>query len=261
LVAATGFARVSNAFAVGDLVSYAIRDGNNWEHGIGTVGASNTLARSYVQSTLVSGTYTLEAASAISLSGSAEVFVSEHSGPWASAGGSHLTGVDIYLFSHGCTTGNSADRSTGANEIQYASLHVARPFVVYGLQLNVRNVTGADLRVGLFGSTPTGRPGARLEDGAAGVASSTGSKEYTLGTSRLLMPGRYWTAMNISATTTLRGMNANNMIAAEMESPNASMSPVLTESYTYGAMPATANAIANYGALFPCMVYVRGRNL
>lgn len=73
LVAVTGFARFSAAFSNGTLVPYAIKDGDNWEWGVGTVGASNTLARTTVQSKLVSGTFTQGGTTAITLSGSAEV--------------------------------------------------------------------------------------------------------------------------------------------------------------------------------------------
>jgi hypothetical protein len=54
----TGWMRVSDRFSVGDTPFCSIRDGNNWEIGKCTVGASNTLARSYVLETLVDGVVT-----------------------------------------------------------------------------------------------------------------------------------------------------------------------------------------------------------
>jgi hypothetical protein len=74
LSAVTGFERFSDAFSVGDLVYYEIRDGNNREAGIGTLGASNTLARTTVLETLVAGTRST-AGTALTLSGgTAEVY-------------------------------------------------------------------------------------------------------------------------------------------------------------------------------------------
>lgn len=81
LAAITGFARFSDGFANGAPASYAIKDGNNWEWGIGTVGAANTLARTTITATLVAGTYNATTATAITLaSAAAEVFCTEHTG-------------------------------------------------------------------------------------------------------------------------------------------------------------------------------------
>jgi hypothetical protein len=69
-----GFARFADRFAVGDVVPYAIEDGSNWEVGLGTVGASNTLARSVVLETMVAGVFSSSSPTAITLaSGAASV--------------------------------------------------------------------------------------------------------------------------------------------------------------------------------------------
>lgn len=65
----TGAVRFSQVFSVGDKVYYTIQDGNNREVGIGTVGASNTLQRTTVLETLVSGTWSGGSPAAITLSG------------------------------------------------------------------------------------------------------------------------------------------------------------------------------------------------
>ena len=86
----TGFTRFSGAFTNSTLVPYSIQDGNNWEWGIGTVGASNTLARSTITATLVSGTYTSTGATAITLSGSGSIVsCTQHTGSLSS-----ITNVD-----------------------------------------------------------------------------------------------------------------------------------------------------------------------
>jgi hypothetical protein len=73
LAAMPGFSRFADRFANGDLVHYVIEDGANWEVGIGTVGASNTLARTTVQETFTSGVLVPSGATAITLSGSGAI--------------------------------------------------------------------------------------------------------------------------------------------------------------------------------------------
>lgn len=79
LSAMTGWALFSAAYADGQVVPYAIENGDNKEVGLGTVGASNTLARTTVLATLVSGTYDDTSPVAISLTGNSTV----SSGPLA----------------------------------------------------------------------------------------------------------------------------------------------------------------------------------
>lgn len=79
LTAMTGWARFADAYAVSDVVPYAIENGDNKEVGLGTVGAGNTLARTTVLATLVAGVYDDTSPVAITLSGNSTV----HSGPLA----------------------------------------------------------------------------------------------------------------------------------------------------------------------------------
>jgi len=83
LSAVIGFTRFANAFANGLSASYVICSGNNWEWGIGTVGAGNTLARTVITATLVAGTYTASGATAITLSGTSNVISVGHTGTHA----------------------------------------------------------------------------------------------------------------------------------------------------------------------------------
>lgn len=72
--ALSGHVRFSDAFNVGDSVTYVIEDGDNYEIGTGTLQAADTLARTQVMETLVGGAYTGEGAAAINLSGNARIF-------------------------------------------------------------------------------------------------------------------------------------------------------------------------------------------
>lgn len=79
LTALTGWARFADAYTVGQVVPYAIENGTNKEVGLGTVGASNTLARTTVLATLVGGVYDDTSPTAITLAGESTIF----SGPLA----------------------------------------------------------------------------------------------------------------------------------------------------------------------------------
>lgn len=97
LAATPGFARFSQAFAANDTVSYAIRDGNNWEWGIGVVGTGNTLARTTITATFVSNVYTNIAATAINLSGNAEVFCGLHTGSISAGPADPFTPLFLFM--------------------------------------------------------------------------------------------------------------------------------------------------------------------
>ena len=81
LAAVTGFARYSAVFAVNDRAAYCIKDGDNREWGVGTIGATNTLARTFVLGTLVAGVYTASldgTLTPITLASTADVFCDLH---------------------------------------------------------------------------------------------------------------------------------------------------------------------------------------
>jgi hypothetical protein len=86
LSAVSGSVRFSDAHAVNDLVPYGIMSGGDWEWGIGTVGAGNTLARTTVQATFVAGVYDTTSPTAISLSGTSTVIVTPHANAVQPAG-------------------------------------------------------------------------------------------------------------------------------------------------------------------------------
>lgn len=68
----TGWVRFSDRFSVNDRVYYSIRSGDNWEVGFGTLGSSNTLARTSIIGSYVAGVWT-SGGSPISLAGTSTV--------------------------------------------------------------------------------------------------------------------------------------------------------------------------------------------
>jgi hypothetical protein len=97
----TGWAAFADAYANGDVVPYAIENGDNKEVGLGTVGASSTLARTTVLATLVGGVYDDTSPVAITLAGNSTVF----SGPLA----------ELFTASEIAGLGTAALKNTGTS--------------------------------------------------------------------------------------------------------------------------------------------------
>lgn len=114
LTAMTGWARFADAYAVSDVVPYAIENGDNKEVGLGTVGASNTLARTTVLATLVAGVYDDTSPVAITLSGSSTV----SSGPLA----------ELFTASEISGLGTAATVNTGTSGATIPLLNAANTF-------------------------------------------------------------------------------------------------------------------------------------
>lgn len=206
LAAASGFARFSAVFGVGVQASYCIADANgNREWGMGTVSAGNTLARSKVMATLVSGTYTTNGATAITLSGTAEVFVDMHSGIWASVPGATRT-AQQYLVSHGCMGAIAQDSAMAANELRGMLCVIARPYLVDAFFVDVRTAGGTAMDVTVYQGSDDG-PGARMIDVQTFDTSTTGGKTAVLSTPVVLMPGTYYVAALSDGTPTCRGFS------------------------------------------------------
>lgn len=265
LSAVTGSVRVSDVFGVGRIVSYAIKNGNNFEWGQGTVGASNTLARTYIMSTYVSGVYTTNGATAITLSGTSDVYISEHSGNWVGAGSAQKTGSDVYLFGHGVSAGNYATRAlSSTTELNYTTFPILRPFLVKALGISVTTAgtasTGA--RLGLYASDTTGVPAKLLVDAGAVAIDTTGYKEATV-TNFVLMPGQYWTAIIPESSVTVRGPAFTQMpgVAVGNTAATAVFAGLRSTGQTYGALSDPAPASSDQTNSTSALVFVKGQNI
>lgn len=201
LSAVTGSVRFAQAFSEGALVSYAIKDGNNWEWGLGNVGASNTLARSNITATLSAGTYTADGtATALSLSGSAEVICCESAHtPWQSGQMLHdiRNGADngnrIYLGVLSVSSFSTAGLSSGRA--------VALPFVldrttkIVSLSCEVTTALAGDtVDVAIRAKSPDNDyPGAIIWSAVGDSAFATDAIGVLTKTIDLILPpGLYW---------------------------------------------------------------------
>lgn len=197
LSSVSGFPRFSQAFAVGDLVEYSILNsaGEPLECGIGTVGASNTLARTYPLVTFSGGTYDNTTPSALSLSaGTYTVICTGSPGagfPFIQSmySGAAYKAVDSFHIS----LNNSLTCPMVANRLYVVPfLHIAnRPMA--GLQCRVSVNAGASGTLGLYRCGSNGLPGALLQSGTISTASA--GAVVGISFSAYYPPGWYYTAL------------------------------------------------------------------
>lgn len=209
LAAVTGYPRFANAFAVGELAAYAIKNGNNWEWGVGTVSATNTLARSFITATLVSGTYTASGATAIALSGSSDVYCADHLG---SARSAQITNKSAYFVPGSNTTRSLIGSATTANRQSYSPFVLPRDMLIDTLGCNVTAASaGSTVSVGIYLNTRVSgndQPGALLVSVSALDSATTGFKSGTV--SQLLRGNTiYWASDIASAGISLLKLNAS----------------------------------------------------
>lgn len=207
--------RVSQAFGVGDPVSYMIKSGNgDLEWGVGTAGAGNTLSRDAILATLEGSTFTRNG-SALSLTGTSELIVTEHSASPALAEPSVRTPVaGVYISPLlaagvvGSTIGLTADRL-------YAIPFVAPAYCdLTGLGLVVTTLAAGTAYIGVAESVRSGgtyKPGRLLGQGSVNVG-STGIKTDTASYAPKLLAGHlYWMLMTCSSAATIRALASANL--------------------------------------------------
>jgi hypothetical protein len=160
LSSVTGRPRFDN-FTTNLLVPYAMKDGNNREWGIGTVGASNTLARTVVLATLVSGTYDDTSATAITLSGGT---VDVWCAPLGEMLPQGMVGVATNssrkaLYSSHQTLYPNTTLSLTADRLYIIPFKLDQSAEINGFLLDMNtNAASSKMRIGLYAIDATGQP-------------------------------------------------------------------------------------------------------
>jgi len=224
LTSASGFARFSAAFPVGAITSYAIKTASgDWEWGLGTVAASNTLARTAVTATLVSGTYTSVGATALSLSGTSEVFCVEQAQSVAPTMPAVASDAGLRLVLPEGLHPSTNTRTLTANVPRASCLlwNCSATITHLACEVDTANGTGSDrIQMGVYACNPNGSIGALLMRSADVLPNSTGVKQGAIdGGSRRLPPGWYWWAVASSAGPALRAYNGGGASNATMSTP------------------------------------------
>jgi len=199
---ADGRIAFDTAFNDGDLVRYSIEDGNNREIGVGIYNSSGTtITRADVRETLVSGTYNNIAPTAISLSGSATVVISDDAGAF----------LPNVAFRAGLNNGGKRRDAFGPGKVNTPGASIAdtlymMPFFV-PVQMEIESLGiysvvtagggGAVARLGIYKQYTNGYPGDLICEGNGTIdVSTTGyNKSISLASNVVLKPGMYYIAI------------------------------------------------------------------
>ena len=231
LSSVTGRPRFSDA-GIGALVPYAIKDGNNWEWGFGTVAASNTLERSQVTATYVSGTYDNTSPSAITLSGSsADVYLAPIADSF-SAGMPIVSGVygrKAVLSSH-WSTYPSGTLAVTADRLYIIPLKVDSSYDINGfyIDMNTAGAASTKARIGLYRIKSDGQPGSLIVETADIDTSVTATVLSPSVTQTRIQPGWYYLGFVNSGTPTYQAYPSSvyGMSPLGIDGSNSSMLPI-----------------------------------
>lgn len=219
LSAVTGFPRFSQVLSVGTFVDYAIQDGNNWEWGVGKLGASNTLERTLITAKFDGGTYSKNPATGLSLSGSATVFCTIH----AETSGIGMGGGSLNRTRQSVLSAHMVKTSANQNNSGYTPGLANRvtwfPFVwpagvdrySNGVRLSIFTASGTKMRVAIV------EPGApitatRILAQTGDIATNTTGDKSASFAAPVPMPlARYYLAVICDGTPTMLAAHAGLM--------------------------------------------------
>ncbi|MEJ1385839.1 MAG: hypothetical protein RPV21_15930 [Candidatus Sedimenticola sp. (ex Thyasira tokunagai)] len=212
--AIAGYIALSDAFSDGDTVSYAVKDGNNRETGIGTYSAG-VLTRTTVLETLVGGVFDNSAPAAIALSGSATVTVGMtsqsinglHTASWVKAAGAIFNTPANYPS----YDAKAVEATVNRMRVYPALLLSAVTITKLAFKVETAAADTTHLRMGIYQISADGSPGKLIHDfgDLSSYAAATGLKLITLGTPLTLSPGGYWFG-SVSDSATL-GISSPNI--------------------------------------------------
>jgi hypothetical protein len=212
LNAVSNFVRVSDAFGVGDLVSYCLISGNgDKEWGIGVLGVGNTLMRNYIDSTLVGTSFIRSGASPINLTGTSTLIVTEHGdAPAISRPTLSVPFMSQYLSPFLATNNAGSTIAMVANRL-YAMPFITPAYTddLTGLAVVVTTLAAGTAYVGIAESARSAggyRPGrllgqAQIDTSTSGIKSDTVNYVPRLRTGHL-----YWALITCTGSPTIRGI-------------------------------------------------------
>lgn len=268
LSSVTGYARFST-LPTGTIVSYAIKTASDdWEWGLGTIAASNTLERSQVNSTLVSGTYTSTGASALSLSGTSEVICTAAAESFigsaknvnqnASLNTQKLITSQHILTNNASSTGFSAV----ADQLYLVPFWLVASATIDALAVRVGTGAAAkSVRMGIYDIDQNGHPATLLAE--TGVLSAATSSTDVIGTFSgiRINAGWYFVALVSDGTPALGRLSAGGHLPGFLGvDPTNMLVDVIgiRVSHTFGALPNPAPTTAltrlNAGAALPAIM-------
>jgi len=262
LAAVTGFPRFASVFSVGELVMYSILDGSGHpiETGIGTVGASNTLARSRVTATYSSGTYNDVNPTAVSLTGTSTVICTGIPSGFATT----MPGINAtqtysgsaaqrVLMDSRLNFGSTGNVTLSANALYMVPFYLATECVATGIAARiVSGVAGKSMRAGLYRLDANASPALLVDEtGSISVATSGVNWSGSFAANHKLAPGWYCIAV-VSDGAPAIGSVASHILVSPVGilSTNSVLTPSSYNygSHAYGALPATPPTAVTAGS-------------
>lgn len=190
LSAVTGRPRFADVAVTNTLVPYAIKDGNNWEWGLGKVSASNTLARTVITATYVSGVYDNTSPTAITLSGSAaDVYLSPNSGSLQPSFRRMATNSSRKgFYSPHVSSPPSGTLALTADRLYLFPVKIDDDFQLSGafIDMNTSGAASTKMRIGIYRMDENGQP--------AEVLAETGDIDTSVAAAVL---SGTWTALSL----------------------------------------------------------------
>jgi hypothetical protein len=177
------------------------------EAGIGTIGASDTFARTRVTATFDGTTYNNRTPSALSLpSGTHKIYITEIAESVFTPMPSPLTGPTNVNVASANFVGTQSNTGTAATQRPTAwpfLLNTSGVLTAMGITVGATGA-GSSVLLGLYDVKSNGNPGRRIAMTTAAIDTSTGGgtlKTQSVDNNVRLTPGWYWAALVVTGGT------------------------------------------------------------
>jgi len=250
LAAVTGFPQFTDQFSTTEYFYYAIlndSDGTPIESGIGHLSSSTVLVRDKVLATYVSGTYSDNDPSAVSLAAGTKRVICAMEQGGAQPVAPNINSVTSYrlLYPTGWIVGGSAPSAAViADIVYYVPILIACPRTLDAIQFRVSSVgAGSSVIVGIYNSTLDGKPNSRIDQSASIATHTAAGVKVGALTKRRYKPGLYFLALSATGgTPTLNQGSASGQVNHIFGGDINMLASIVAfyESTTAGALPATA---------------------
>lgn len=234
--------------ATNDTFFYTIRhqSANEWETGVGTYSATNTVARTYVMESSNSN-------AAVSFSAGAKDVVLGRPGPefplspMMPVAPFIASGAYVGVFAH-----YSANAALSANTL-YAGRFAWNEYLTF-TRIGINVTTGAtgSVRLGIYKDNANQNgPGVLVLDAGTASVSTTGAKEITV--SKALEPNVYWLVAVSDTTPTVTIASVLTGFTGLVTNGDG-VGFSLSRSFTYGALPANESTSSYTASTTGCPV-------
>ena len=150
-----------------------------------------------------------------------------------------VSGTPVYMIPSVPLTSTST-QSRAVNTVSYGAFYVRTSITIDQLALEVTTqaTAGNTARMAIYNASTTWHPTSLVVDGGTVAIDSTGVKAASISTT--LPPGRYFMALNQSATVTYRSWRSSALWLGLPITLGAAFNQYPFATQTYGVFPSTA---------------------